>query len=60
MTKLTYDIITRTGITYNADTYAMAQRIKGDNPGSIIKRCYSPIPEKSNLFDKIKRVKAGK
>ena len=60
MTKLTYDIITRNGITYNADTFAQAQRLKGENPGSIIKRCYTPIPEKTTLFDKIPRVKAGK
>ena len=57
MTRLTYEIITRDKV-FSADTYAEAQRIKGQYAGALIKRKYTPIPEKSNLFTKIKRVPA--
>lgn len=45
MTKLSYIITTVDNRTFTADTYAEALKIKGENRGSKLTTCYSPLPD---------------
>ena len=57
MTKLSYKVVAG-GKTTEVNTYAEALRLKGETVGAMITRVYTPIPEETAKFEKIKRVVA--